>query len=62
VFTKTLAYGPTNPNAYKFIDKATAAKLPTAPDIFPKIILAKEEWWAANRQKAEERFTAWMLS
>lgn len=61
-FTKTLAYGPTNPNAYKFIDKATAAKLPTAPDIFPKIILAKEEWWAANRQKAEERFTAWMLS
>ena len=62
VFTKTLAYGPTNPNAYKFIDKETAGKLPTAPDIFPKIILAKEEWWAANRQKAEERFTAWMLS
>jgi putative spermidine/putrescine transport system substrate-binding protein len=62
VFTKTLAYGPTNPNAYKFIDKDTAAKLPTSPDILPKIILAKEEWWAQNRQKAEERFTAWMLS
>jgi putative spermidine/putrescine transport system substrate-binding protein len=61
-FTPHLAYGPTNPNAYKFIDKATAAKLPTAPDIFPKIILAQEEWWAANRQKAEERFTAWLLS
>jgi putative spermidine/putrescine transport system substrate-binding protein len=61
-FTKHLAYGPTNPGAYKYIDAATAAKLPTAPDIFPKIILAKEEWWAAHRQKSEERFTAWMLS
>lgn len=61
-FTPNLAYGPTNPNAYKFIDKQTAAKLPTAPDIFPKIILAQEDWWSANRQKAEERFTAWMLS
>lgn len=61
-FTELLAYGPTNPNAYKFIPAATAAKLPTAPAIFPTIILAKEEWWAANRQKAEERFTAWMLT
>ncbi len=61
-FTKGLTYGPTNPNAYKYIPKETAAKLPTAPDIFPKIILAQEEWWAANRQKAEERFTAWMLA
>lgn len=61
-FTEHLAYGPTNQNAYKYIPAATAAKLPTAPDIFPKIILAKEEWWAQNRQKAEERFTAWLLS
>lgn len=61
-FTPHLAYGPTNPNAYKHIDKPTAAKLPTAPDIFSKIILAQEDWWAPNRQKAEERFTAWMLA
>jgi putative spermidine/putrescine transport system substrate-binding protein len=61
-FTSQLAYGPTNPNAYKFISKEVAAKLPTAPDIFPKIILAQEDWWSANRQKAEERFTAWMLA
>lgn len=61
-FTKTLTYGPTNPNAYRYIPKETAAKLPTAPDIFPGIILAQEEWWAANRQKAEERFTAWLLA
>jgi len=62
IFTETLAYGPTNPNAYNFIPPATAAKLPTAPDILPRIILANEEWWAANRQKVEERFTAWMLT
>jgi putative spermidine/putrescine transport system substrate-binding protein len=61
-FTKGLAYGPTNPKAYDFIPKETAAKLPTAPDTFPKIILAQEDWWSANRQKAEERFTAWMLT
>ncbi len=62
IFTETLAYGPTNPNAYKYIPAANAAKLPTAPDILPKTILAEEDWWAANRQKAEERFTAWMLT
>ena len=61
-FTEFLSYGPTNPNAYKYIKPEVAAKLPTAPNIFPHIILAKEEWWADNRQKAEERFTAWMLS
>ena len=61
-FTEHMSYGPTNPNAYKYIKPETAAKLPTAPDILPKIILAKEEWWAANRQKAEERYTAWLLT
>ncbi len=61
-FTPFLAYGPTNPNAYKHIDAKVAATLPTAPDILPKIILAQEDWWSANRQKAEERFTAWMLT
>lgn len=61
-FTPHLSYGPTNPKAYDFIDAETAAKLPTAPDIFPKIILAQESWWAENRQEAEERFTAWMLT
>jgi putative spermidine/putrescine transport system substrate-binding protein len=60
-YTTHLAYGPTNPNAYKHISKEVAAKLPTAPDIFPNIILAQEDWWSANRAKAEERFTAWLL-
>ena len=42
--------------------EAYLVDLGSAPDILPKIILAKEEWWAANRQKAEERYTAWLLT
>jgi spermidine/putrescine-binding protein len=33
-FAKHIAYGPTNPNAYKTIDKQRAAILPTNPDFF----------------------------
>jgi len=61
VYTKTLAYGPTNPNAYKFITAERAKYLPTAPDLVKKMALANEEWWAKHKDKVIERFNAWLL-
>lgn len=61
VYTKTLAYGPTNPKAYDHISAARAKYLPTAPDNFSKLILANQEWWGQHKDEAEERFNQWLL-
>jgi putative spermidine/putrescine transport system substrate-binding protein len=61
-YTKTLAYGPTNPKAYDFIPPERAKYLPTAPDNVKKMIASSTEWWGTNKEKAIERFNAWMLS
>ena len=59
-FTKHLAYGPTNPGAYKFIDAKTAAKLPTAPDNIATAIYLDEPFWVENLDKLNQRFNAWV--
>src|SRR3712207_8106611 len=41
-YTKTLAYGPTNPRAYDFIPAERAKLLPTAPAHFDKLILDRK--------------------
>jgi putative spermidine/putrescine transport system substrate-binding protein len=60
-FTKYLAYGPTNPKAYEFIPAERARHLPTAPENLKRMTLADAEWWGANKEKATERFEAWLL-
>ncbi|MBK1622598.1 ABC transporter substrate-binding protein [Afifella marina] len=61
-YTKTLAYGPTNPKAYDYIPPERAKFLPTAPAHFDKLILASQEWWGENKEEAEQRFNEWLLS
>lgn len=61
-FTDDLAYGPTNLKAYDSIAPKRAAILPTAPENIKGMRLASPEWWHANREKATERFNAWLLS
>lgn len=61
-FTDDLAYGPTNLKAYDSISPKRAAILPTAPENIKGMRLASPEWWHANREKATERFNAWLLS
>jgi putative spermidine/putrescine transport system substrate-binding protein len=60
-YTPKLAYGPTNLNAYDYIDPARAAFLPTAPDKFERMILADQNWWGEHKDEAEERFNQWLL-
>ena len=61
-FTKTLAYGPTNPKAYDHIPAERAKFLPTAPQHFDKLVLADQSWWGEHKEEAEQRFNEWLLS
>jgi putative spermidine/putrescine transport system substrate-binding protein len=61
-FVSALPYGPTNPKAYDFIPKERAKYLPTAPDNFKLLMQSSTEWWGANKEKAIERFNAWLLA
>ena len=61
-YAKHIAYGPTNPNAYKSISKERAAMLPTNPAYFDKLIYQSHEYWGPNQEKMIERFNAWLLA
>ena len=61
-FASLLPYGPTNPKAYDYIPKERAKYLPTAPDNFKLLLQSNTEWWGKNKEKAIERFNAWLLA
>lgn len=61
-FTPHLVNGPTNPNAYKFIDPARAKILPTYPDNKAKSVRIDDAFWAKNKEAAIERFNSWVLT
>ena len=61
-YTKTLAYGPTNPKAYEHIPPERAKFLPTNPAHFPTLILADQNWWGKHKDEAEQKFNEWLLS
>jgi putative spermidine/putrescine transport system substrate-binding protein len=61
-FTPHVAYGPTNPNAYKYIDPKRALILPTHPENYAKGIRVDYEYWGSHKEKVTERFNAWVIS
>jgi putative spermidine/putrescine transport system substrate-binding protein len=62
IFTKHLAYGPTHPDAYKFIPAERAKLLPTAPQYLKSRAQVDDMFWAANKDKVTERFNNWLVS
>ncbi|MEW6264322.1 MAG: ABC transporter substrate-binding protein [Thermodesulfobacteriota bacterium] len=62
LFTTDLAYGPTNPEAFKFVDKHRAEVLPTNPKYLPKMIPINTEYWGKHEIAANDRFNTWLLS
>lgn len=60
ILAKHMAYGPTNPKAYDHIDPSRAAVLSTHPDYRKSALLIDNDYWAANKDKALERFNAWI--
>lgn len=61
-WTPYIAYGPTNPGAYKYIDSARAKLLPTNPAYFDEMLKIDYAWWSANKEEAQLKFTEWMLA
>ena len=56
-----LTNGPTNPNAYKYIDAERAKVLTTYPAYKTASLGIDDTFWAANKDKAFERFNDWVL-
>lgn len=61
-FTNDLSYGPTNLEAYSYIDPERAKVLTTAPQNLAGMRLADEAWWQKNRADMTERFNLWLLT
>ncbi|MHA1151572.1 MAG: ABC transporter substrate-binding protein [Alphaproteobacteria bacterium] len=62
VFTKHLGYGPTHPDAYKYIPAERAAILPTSPQNMGSRQQADSAFWAKNKDRIAERFNAWVIT
>jgi putative spermidine/putrescine transport system substrate-binding protein len=62
IFAHNIAYGPTNPGAYKSIEPERAAILPTSPEHISKLVQIDVDYWAKNQEKAIEQFDAWLLA
>lgn len=62
IYTKGLSYGPSNPDAYKFIDPVRAKSLPTHPDNIAKAVQIDAKYWGKNKDKLTETFNTWLLA
>lgn len=62
VYTKHLAYGPSNPEAYKHIEPARAQILPAFPANLATSVQLDGRYWASNKDAVTERFNTWLLS
>lgn len=61
VYTKHLAYGPSNPDAYKYIEAARAKALPTFPANLSTSVQIDGRYWAGQKDAVMERFNTWLL-
>ncbi|MGO4330250.1 ABC transporter substrate-binding protein [Cupriavidus sp. 2TAF22] len=61
-YTRRLAYGPSNPNAYKYIDPVRAKSLPTHPDNLATAIQIDARYWGNNKDRMTESFNTWLLA
>lgn len=62
VFARYVANGPTNPDAYKYIDEKIARSLSTYPEWRKEGLKIDFVYWAKHKAEALERFNAWLLS
>ncbi len=61
LYTPHVAYGPTNPSAFQYIDKERAKVLPTNPAYLSKMVETNTDFWGENKDMASERFNSWLL-
>ncbi len=61
VITNHVSVGPVTLESYKYIDSKKAPTLPTFPENRARSVKINDAFWAKNKDKAIERFTAWLL-
>ena len=61
-YTPYVAYGPTNPGAFKYVDAKRAEVLPTNPKYLANMVNTNTEFWGKHKEEAGERFNTWLLS
>jgi putative spermidine/putrescine transport system substrate-binding protein len=61
-FSKQFLYGPSNPDAFKYLPQDLARKLPTFPD-YKKVGFRHDTTWLVPRLSAlSERWTQWLAT
>lgn len=60
-YTSKLVNGPTNPDAYRYIPKDLAVKLPTYPDNLKQSSRLDDAFWSRNKAMSDQRFNEWLL-
>lgn len=60
-WTKDMTYGPTNPNAYKYIDPKRAELLPTNPKYMQSTLKIDDDYWGKAKDAEITRFNEWVL-
>ena len=58
---KKIFYGPTNPDALKYIDDDVARWMPSHPENFKKCKELDSLYWEENKDRLTEKFEAWLM-
>ncbi|HEY0296127.1 MAG TPA: ABC transporter substrate-binding protein [Bordetella sp.] len=61
-YSSLISNGPSNGDAYKFIDAKRAELLPTYPKNFERLAKRDAAWWGKNYDAVNEKFQEWLLS
>ena len=62
LYTPHVAYGPTAPDAYDYVDAERAKVLPTNPAYIKNMVNVDTDFWGKNKEAAGEKFNTWLLS
>jgi putative spermidine/putrescine transport system substrate-binding protein len=60
VFVNTIAYGPTNSAALRWVRADVLSAIPSSRDALPNQVLVNAEWWAANESKVSAQWDQWL--
>ncbi len=61
-FCSVLPYGPSNPEAFKFMTPEAVAKSPTSPEHLKNGYVADAEWITPHIAQIKERFAQWIAT
>jgi len=56
---EALPYAPINSDADPQVDELLASFLPTKPEISEQMVTIDQDWWAANKDEADQLWTSW---